>query len=133
MKATELKEVLKEGKGITISYLHINNKTSKVANMDFGQSIEPSGEYMTENDGKYKIDDPSFIYGNITFNNPLVVEFISTDSYGWKLTLSNMFKGKKKKVLSNAIIKAGYDAIITIDSQENELKEIVNLKGIKTI
>jgi hypothetical protein len=131
MKEKELFQTLETGKAITMTYLHINNKTSKIANMDMGQSIEPSGEYMTFNDNQYKVDDNSFVYGTIQFNNPLVIEYVSTDSNGWKKTLSEMFNNKKKKSLSNAVIKAGYDAIITIDSEYQEVKEIVNLKGIK--
>lgn len=131
MKEIELFQTLETGKAVTMTYLHINNKTSKIANMDMGQSIEPSGEYMTFNDHQYKVADNSFIYGTIQFNNPLVIEYISTDSNGWKKTLSEMFNNKKKKALANAVIKAGYDAIITIDSEYQEVKEIVNLKGIK--
>jgi hypothetical protein len=131
MKEKELFQTLETGKAVTITYLHINNKTSKIANMDMGQNIEPSGEYMTFNDASYKIEDPTFIYGTIQFNYPLIIEYISTDSFGWKKTLSEMFNNKKKKALSNAVIKAGYDAIITIDSEYQEIKEIVNLKGIK--
>jgi translation initiation factor 6 (eIF-6) len=63
--------------------------------------------------------------------NPLIVEHINTNATGWKLTVSKMFKNKKKKALSNAIIKNGYDAIITIDSEAKEIKEIVSLKGVK--
>jgi hypothetical protein len=131
MKERELFQTLETGKAVTMTYLHINNKTSKVVNMDFGQNIEISGEYMTFNDHQYKVADNSFIYGTIQFNNPLVIEYVSTDSFGWKKTLSEMFNNKKKKALSNAVLKAGYDAIITIDSEYKEVKEIVNLKGVK--
>lgn len=131
MNAKELLNMSAENKGIELTYLHINNVTSKVANMDFGQDIEPTGEYITFNDHKFKLDVPNFEYGTIRFNNPLVLEYINTNSTGWKLTLSKMFNNKKKKVLSNAVMKKGYDAIITIDSKNNEIMEIVNLKGTK--
>ncbi|NFT08426.1 hypothetical protein FDF26_15410 [Clostridium botulinum] len=131
MNAKELLTTLTENKGIELTYLHINNATSKVANMDFGQDIEPTGEYITFNDHRFKLDVPNWEYGTIRFNNPLVLEYINTNSTGWKLTLSEMFNNKKKKALSNAVIKKGYDAIITIDSENNEIMEIVNLKGTK--
>lgn len=127
----ELLKVLEENKPLRLSYLHIHQNTPKFSNNEYGQDIEPTGEYMTYNDHKYKLDIPNYEYGYITFNNPLVVEFINTNATGWKLTLSKMFKNKKKKALSNAIIKAGHDAIITIDKENQEIKEIVNLKGIK--
>ena len=115
---------------IKLTYLHIHQTTPNCGTQ-YAQDIEPTGEYMTYNDHKYKIELSNYEYGTITFNNPLVIEFISTTHGGWKTTLLNMFNGKKKKALSNAIIKAGYDAIITIDSDMQEIKEIVNLKGIK--
>ncbi|WP_252251136.1 hypothetical protein [Clostridium sp. VAP52] len=131
MNVKELLNILADNKGIELTYLHINNATSKVANMDFGQDIEPTGEYMSYNDNKFKLDVPNWEYGTIRFNNPLVLEYINTNSTGWKKTLSEMFNNKKKKALSNAVIKKGYDAIITIDSENNEIMEIVNLKGTK--
>lgn len=133
MNELELLKVLEENKPLKISYLHINQSTPKFYNNEYGQDIEPTGEYMTYNNHKFKLDIPSYEYGFITFQNPLVIEFINTGATGWKLTLFNMFKGKKKKALSNAIIKSGYDAIITIDTECKEIKEIVNLKGVKGI
>lgn len=115
---------------ITIPYLRINQNTPYLGN-EYGQDIEPVGEYITYNDGKYKIQDHSFIYGTITFKNPLIVEFINTNSNGWKFTVSKMFNNKKKKALTNAIVKSGYDSIITIDSENGEFKEIVNINGVK--
>jgi hypothetical protein len=42
MKEKELFQTLETGKAVTITYLHINNKTSKIANMDMGRSEEHS-------------------------------------------------------------------------------------------
>lgn len=126
----DLLKPLENKQSITLTYLHIENNV-KIKGTEFAQDIEPSGKYLTYSNHQYKIEDPSFEYGTIIFNNPLVIEFISTIHGGWKTTLSNMFKGKKKKSLSKSIVKAGYDAIITIDSEHKELKEIVSLQDIK--
>lgn len=125
----ELIQQLKEGKKeITLTYLKINNGSNRVFG-DFGQDIEPTGNYITYNDHRFKIEAENFYYGVISFKNPLVVDFVDTTSNGWKKTVSNMFNGKKKRNLSKAIIKAGYDAIITIDG--NNFSEIVDLTTFK--
>ena len=120
---------------IMMSYVHIKNKAPKIKNMDFGQDIEPAGEYMNMDttQGKNKIDHPDYEYGTIHFKKLLVLEHKSTDSKGWKKDLSDMFGGKKGKALSNAITKAGYDAVMTWEMfrGNKEWSEIVNLKGNK--
>lgn len=130
----ELNKQNKDG-SITMTYVHIKNKTQKIKGIDFGQDIEPAGEYMNMDtmQGTAKIDQPNYEYGTIHFSKPLVLEHKSTDSKGWKKDLSDMFGGKKGKALSNAITKAGYDAVMTweIFRGNKEWAEIVNLKGQK--
>ena len=120
---------------ITMTYVHIKNNTQKIKGMDFGQDIEPAGEYMSMDtlQGQNKIDQPNYEYGTIHFKKPLVLEHKSTDSKGWKKDLSDMYGGKKKKALSNAIMKDGYDAVMTWEMYRGnkEWVEIVNLKGQK--
>ena len=118
---------------MTINYLHISQNTPNYGST-FGQNIEPSGEYMTfggENDPH--LDLPNYTYGVITFKNPLVLEHKSTGANGWKKDLSDMFGGRKGKSLSNAIKKAGYDAIVTWEMfrGQRSWSEIVNLDGKK--
>lgn len=129
-----INEFNKDG-SITMSYVHIHNKTQKIKGMDFGQDIEPAGEYMNMDtmQGTAKIDQPNYEYGTIHFKNPLILEHKNTSSTGWKKDLSDMFGGKKKKALSNAIMKAGYDAVMTYEiyKGKKEWSEIVNLKGQK--
>ena len=125
-----------EDGSITMSYVHIHNtNTPKIKGMDFGQDIEPAGEYMNMDtmQGQLKIDQPNYEYGTIHFKKPLILEHKNTSSTGWKKDLSDMFGGKKKKALSNAIIKAGYDAVMTYEiyKGKKEWSEIVNLKGQK--
>lgn len=120
------------GEPVTLYYNRNLESSKGFANnkRDFGQSIEPSGEYMNV-DKSTKLTSPTEKWesGRITFNNPLVLEHKSTDSKGWKRDLSDMFGGKTGKNLTAAIRKAGYDAIITHD--EYGLSETVNLGGIK--
>lgn len=136
-KSTEpaLNEIAKDG-SITMSYVHIHNaKQQIVPGMDFGQKLEPAGEYMSMDttQGKNKIDLPNYEYGTIHFDNPLILEHKNTGSTGWKKDLSDMFGGKTGKALSNAITKAGYDAVMTYEIYKGnkEWSEIVNLKGKK--
>ena len=107
----------------------ISSKSFKIT-ADYGQKIEPAGEYMVIQDSDMSSNKTDgWVYGQIEFKNPLILEHKSTDSFGWKKDLSEMFKGKKGKALSNAIMKAGYDAIITQDKYG--YSETVNLCGIK--
>ena len=120
---------------ITMTYVRIHNNTQKVKGMDFGQDIEPAGEYMNMDTmkGKARIDQPNYEYGTIHFDKPLILEHKNTGSTGWKKTLSDMYGGKTGKALSNAIMKDGYDAIMTWEEYrgKKEWSEIVNLKGRK--
>lgn len=101
----------------------------------YGQNIEPSGEYMIMDDlyesrpENYML--PNYEYGFITFQRPLIIDFIDTTDKGWKRTLSNMYDGKTGKRLSNAIMKNGYDGIITVS--DYGIEEVVNLCGHKEI
>ena len=120
----------KTGKAITLDYFHNTEKAPKIPGDEFAQSIEPTGEYMGEDTTNEKYPIPGFEYGTISFSNPLVVDFKSTGHGGWKTDLSNRFGGKKKKALTSAIKKAGYDAIITVDEKGN-IREVVNIGGKK--
>lgn len=116
--------------GITMTYVHMKNQNTQYYGSTYGQNIEPSGEYMSMDiyQGKYKV--PNADYGTIHFDNPLILDHISTGENGWKKTLSEMYGGKTGKKLSNAIMESGHDAIITIDEDGN-YNEIVNLNGKK--
>ena len=99
---------------------------------DYGQKIEPHGEYMNI-DPSFKLKAPTEHWeaGIISFKNPLHLEHKSTDSKGWKKDLSEKFGGLTGKKLSEAIKKAGYDAIITKD--KHGYSETVNLSGHKNL
>jgi hypothetical protein len=131
---TPINEIAKDG-SLTMTYVHIHNNTQKIKGMDFGQDIEPAGEYMSMDTmrGKSKIDLPNYEYGTIHFKKPLIIEHKNTSSKGWKKDLSERYGGKTKKALSNAIKKDGYDAVITYEiyKGKKEYVEIVNLGGEK--
>lgn len=117
-----------------IAYMRNNGKTGYFGSR-YGQNIEPSGEYMTLDDlwedrpDKYML--PNYEYGFVTFHKPLIIDFIDTTDKGWKKTLSDMYAGKTKKALSKAIMKDGYDGIVTTSNYG--IEEIVNLCGDKEI
>lgn len=117
-----------------IAYMK-NKEKSQYFGSRYGQNIEPSGEYVIVDDlyeerpNNYML--PNYEYGFITFKKPLIIDFIDTTDKGWKLSLSNMFNGKTKKALSNAIMKAGYDGIVTVSNYG--IEEVVNLAGTKEV
>jgi len=124
------------GKPVTLHFARNTESGASMApsGMDFGQKIEPSGEYMVvdESDMSSQKAD-KWVYGEITFNNPLVLEHKTTSSKGWKKDLSEMFGGKTKKALKNAIAKAGYDGVLTVEPYRKgyALSEAVNISGDK--
>ena len=117
--------------GLTMTYVRNPNSEASKYNYGstYGQNIEPTGEYMNmdESQGKYK--NEGWEYGTIRFKKPLVVEHINTSDTGWKKTVSDMYNGKTGKALTKALIKDGYDAIVTYDKYG--YNEIVNLNGEK--
>lgn len=120
------------GKPMTVYFARntVSSKGNAPAGMDFGQKIEPAGEYMViqEADMSDQGGD-GWAYGSIQFRNPLVLEHKDTTSSGWKKDLSDMFGGKTGKALSKAVQKAGHDAIVTRDKYG--YSETVNLAGMK--
>lgn len=118
---------------VNMRYLHISQQTQNFGSQ-FGQDIEPKGEYMTYiSPNQSQINAPNYTYGTITFKNPLVLEWKSTGATGWKKDLSEMFGGKTGQALTNAIKKAGYDAVMTYEDYHGQRmwSEIVNLGGTK--
>ena len=111
-----------------------NGKTANYGSR-YGQNLEPTGEYMnmdelySERPDKYML--PNYEYGFITFNKPLILDFIDTTDKGWKKNLSDMYNGLTGKRLSKAIMKDGYDGIITVS--DYGVEEVVNLCGSKDI
>ncbi len=86
----------------------------------FDRGYEPSGKYINTIEGRGKIDeaDPNIENGRVWFDNPLVIR---GGTYGepssWKRVLSKKYDNKTGKELSKALIKDGYDGVITVDRQ----------------
>ena len=116
---------------ITIPFRKNTEKAPKITNDKYAQSIEPKGDYINFHEPSFGTSLPNYEYGDITFKNPLVVEYGSTGHGGWKTKLSEQYGGKKGNALTNAIKKDGYDGIITIDKGK-EVREIVNIGGVKS-
>jgi len=127
---TNSQPIPETGKPITFNFMRNLEKAPNFGTL-YAQDIEPSGEYMNYYDPSWGVvNNKNLIYGIITFNNPLVLPHITTAHGGWKTTLTNMFGGLVGKRLSRAVLKKGYDGIITVDDT-GEITEVVNLSGEK--
>lgn len=126
---TKINQLTKDNK-LTMTYVKVKGQNTQYYGSTFGQDIEPKGEYMSMDTLKGTNKIAGYEYGTIRFENPLIVDYKNTGATGWKKDLSDKYKGLTGKKLSNAIIKDGYDAIITKD-EDNNFMEIVNLKGKK--
>lgn len=117
---------------MTMYYLRNTVPAPRFHNNEFGQDIEPTGEYMSQDTLAEKRDPGSRLhdweYGKIRFQQPLFIDY-EGDGEGWKKALSDKYGGLTGKNLSDAIQQDGYDAIITVDG--DNYSEIVNLAGEK--
>lgn len=119
------------GESVSFTYMRNTQSAPKMSNDRFDQSIEPTGRYMNiaEYEGEKNLDAKGWEVGEVSFDSPLVVEWGATaGADGWKQKLSKEFGNKKGSRLSDAIRSAGYDAIVTIDTENNRATEIVDLK-----
>lgn len=120
-----------------ISLFYFKNRESlkgkTLSHMDFGQDIEPTGDYIGVSIQNFNSHVEKFEYGVISFKNPLFLDFKSTNSSGWKKDLSEMFGGKTGKKLNKAIKEAGYDGIITVEEYRGKISfnESVNINSIR--
>ncbi len=118
------------GRAVTFDFIHNTESATELfgkptKNSPHDRGFEPSGRYVTEH---YDVADPSLqrntITGKLTFENPLVIKWD-----GWKRNLSESFGGKSGKKLSKAILRSGYDGVVTIgnDRGGKHVSEIVDL------
>ena len=117
--------------GVSVTFPYMRNtegapKLPRHIQPEYGQDIEPAGRYMLHAHPSFE-PFATWEGGEVTFHNPLVLEYHSTSSApeGWKRRLSIAFGGKKKRALSTAIRQAGFDGIVTVDG--NYTSEIVEL------
>jgi hypothetical protein len=119
----------KTGQPITFPFIKNMEKAPKAKNDDsFAQKIEPAGNYISAQEWEGE-PAPGWKTGEVTFENPLVMEWGTSGYGGWKSVLSDKFGGKKGKALSKAIAKSGYDGIVTKGKSRGEdyISEIVDL------
>ena len=113
----------KTGQKVVFSYAH-NKTKSPYFGKKYQQDIEPFGKYMTLRPNDHNLEN--YEYGTQTFNNPLVIEngLYGREGAGWKKLLSDKYK-QTGKGLTDALIKDGYDGIIT--TREGNASEILAL------
>lgn len=125
-----VKNVALEGTGepISIDYLH-NTENANLFKGDnsFNQKKEPIGQYFIENDMALE-PERNWTAGVKHFSGPLVVDFGGSYTSGdnWKDRLSKAYDGKSGRELTQALVKDGFDALITRDKNNNML-EMVDL------
>jgi hypothetical protein len=123
------------GQEMTLNYRKSTDSASNynTDGSDYGRDIEPTGDFINLTHNAPQNPTNIFTYGQITFTNPLLIEFKSTDSNGWKKDLSEMFDGKKGKALNRAIKQGGYDGVITVEKYKGKyyFNESVNISAIK--
>jgi GNAT superfamily N-acetyltransferase len=110
--------------GVPVTFTFLRNtegapKLPRGAEDRYGQRIEPAGRYLQMAD-RSSTAFGTWVLGVVTFRSPIVMEHVSTTAVpeGWKARLSKAFGGKVGKGLSQAIVKAGFDAIVTVSGEE---------------
>ena len=78
----------------------------------FGQDVEPTGTYVLEKDFDRKLDKP-WVEGQANISNPLVIDVDDDTLISYKYELAKKYKAKGKR-LTEKLMNAGYDAIITM-------------------
>ncbi|MGB1743060.1 MAG: hypothetical protein ACPHHR_09440 [Cycloclasticus sp.] len=118
------------GKPVTFNYAHNTESATMLFGVPdkdspYGRGYEPSAQFVTVIGKIPKVENQreGMEYGSITFNNPLVID---NDSLNWKKKLSEDFNGATGKKLSQAVIKAGYDGIVT--TENGHTSEAINLQ-----
>ena len=100
---------VKTNQPVNIKY-NRNKEKSPDMGSEFGQDVEASGIYITQDNG---FTPDGFESGTADIKSPLVIEVTDDTQIEYKRELSKKYKGKKGKALSKALIKDGYDSIIT--------------------
>ena len=97
---------------VVMRYIRNNNGLRQHAGPgDFDQAVEPWGRYMSEDSAPDSALQPGWERGSVTFANPLRLPH---DDGGWKKALADQY-GATGKGLSQALLDAGHDGVITHD------------------
>lgn len=110
------REDLGDDRPVTFQYHRNTTPAPTQVNHYHGQDIEPHGQYFTQ--GPMHSEVPGYETGTKSFKRPLRL-YSPTDDPShpdhWKQQLSRRFNGATGKDLSDAVRRAGYDAILTHD------------------
>jgi hypothetical protein len=129
MRVEEYGVVFETGRPVTFRFVRSTEKAPYFGSR-FQQDIEPAGVYLVHNPTPGDLP-PRWVAGTATFEYPMVVLFNAADRFGgydedsWKAHLHDEY-GKTGRALSTAVLKDGYDAIVTVG--DGYTKEIVALR-----
>lgn len=121
-------EGLVTGQPVKFNYTHNTASATKLfgkptKDSEYGRGYEPSGRYVSvASESRTNNLPKGYVGGLLVFNNPLVVP---NNNLQWKKELSEKYNGKTGKNLSKAIIKDGYDGVIT--TEDKYISEVVDL------
>ena len=123
---------------IDFDYIHNAEKSPNMGSR-FGQDVEPHGRYIQQKPSTWRGDEierqivPQTSSGSVRFNKPYVLDVGA--GYGeptnWKNVLSKQYGGLKGRELSEALIKDGYDGVITFGPKHGATSEVVDLTTFK--
>lgn len=93
--------------------LNVLKNPERAPNMgsEFGQDIEPAGDYVTEQEGDHVPE--GWKQAQVTLKTPLIIDVTEDTLIDYKKDLSEQYGGLKGKDLSQALREDGYDSIIT--------------------
>jgi len=101
-----------------------NKESSPNMGSIYGQDVEPAGYYGIVSHNPALASNPNYETVRAKIRHPLIID-ISEDRTGWKRELAKKYKAKKS-LLSKKLMQAGYDSIITTDS-DGDTGEIIIL------
>lgn len=113
---------IETGSPFTFTYNKNPEQAPDMGSM-FGQDVEPTGDYVTRNEG---FTPEGFESGLVTVKNPLVIDITDETQVSYKNDLSDSYDGKTGQELSDAIKEDGFDSIITL-REDGSTGEIVLL------
>lgn len=117
-------------KGKKLTLLH-NIEKAPYLGKRFGQDVEPAGYYAIEQYKDFGDRLPTIEVTEFEAINPLIVPVDSNTLVSWKYDLSKKQKAKGKK-LSDKLIAAGYDCIITV-YENGDTGEIIVLDTARLV
>lgn len=96
---------------------------------EFGQDVEPAGDYVTEQEANFVPE--GWEQADISISNPLVIPVSDDTQITYKRDLSERYGGLTGQELSDAIRADGHDAIIT-QNEDGSTREIILLENQRT-